>query len=151
MHDESECGYGAVVESRDKDWLRVGALIGIKSRDAETWQVGIIRRLSRVNSDTSSVGIETLPEQASLTLLYDTNTSGYVVSSQDQSSTNLPHACLLLTGSDRSRSVILDPVHYLPNKVCQVHGGPNQELITLGTPIEHSEGWIRVAIDPISD
>jgi hypothetical protein len=29
MHDESECGYGAIVESRDKDWLRVGALIGI--------------------------------------------------------------------------------------------------------------------------
>lgn len=149
MHDESECGYGAVVESRDKDWLRVGALVGIKSRDLDTWQIGIIRRLSRVDNDTSAVGIETLPEQASLTMLYDTNTSGYVVSSQDLSSTNLPHACLMLTGSDHSGSVIIDPVHYQPNKVCQVHGSPDQKLITFGNPIEHSEGWIRVAVDPV--
>ncbi len=47
MSDESECGYGAIVESRDKDWLRVGALISVKSHDSSAWKLGVIRRLSR--------------------------------------------------------------------------------------------------------
>jgi len=62
MHDESECGFGAIVESRDKDWLRVGALICLKPHETNLWQLGIVRRLSRVNDDSSSVGIETLAE-----------------------------------------------------------------------------------------
>ena len=77
MHDASECGYGAIVESRDKDWLRVGALIGIKPHEASVWQIGVVRRLSRVNDDTSSVGIETLAEMPTLAMLHATTTSGW--------------------------------------------------------------------------
>jgi hypothetical protein len=83
-------------------------------------------------------------------MLYDTNTTGYVVSELEHSNTNLPNACLWLAGSGTSSSAIIDPVHYLPNKICRVHGAPDQKLITLGNPIEHSEGWIRVAVDPVS-
>lgn len=150
MHDESECGYGAIVESRDKDWLRVGALIGIKSHDASQWKIGIVRRLSRVNDDTSSVGIETLVEPPRLTMLYDTRTSGYTVNGLDNSGATLPHASLWLAGENGSDSVIIDPVHFAPGKVLQVHGTPERKFIALGTPLEHSEGWMRVAVDPVN-
>jgi len=149
IHDESECGYGAVVESRDKDWLRVGALIGIKSHDASQWQVGIVRRLSRVNDDTSSVGIETLAETPALTMLYDTRSSGYTVNGVDNSGGKLPHPSLWLTGSGGADSLVIDPVHFMPGKVFQVHGTPEPKFIALGTPIEHSEGWLHVAIEPV--
>ena len=149
IHDESECGYGALVESRDKDWLRVGALIGVKSHEANTWRLGIIRRLSRLNDDTSSVGIETLAEAPTLAMLYDTSSSGYTVDGFDNSSANLPHASLWLASSAGPDSVIIDPVNFMPGKVFEIHGAQEHKFIALGNPIERSEGWMRVVVEPV--
>jgi len=150
MQDESTCGYGATVESSDKDWLRVGALIGIKSHDAATWQLGIVRRLSRLSDDTSSVGIETLAETPALVMLNDTTPAGYTVNGLDNSGASLPHSSLWLTDSAGTDSVIIDPVHFTPGKVVQIHGAPERKPVALGSPIERSEGWIRVAVEPVN-
>lgn len=149
MNDESECGYGAVVESRDKDWLRVGALIAVKAHDAEAWQLGIVRRLARLNDDTSSVGIETLPETPQLVMLYDTATPGYTVNGLDNNGANLPHPSLWLASKTGPDSVIIDPVHFMPGKVFQLDGAADRKHIALGNPIERSEGWIRVVAEPV--
>lgn len=148
MHDESDCGFGADVESRNKDWLRVGALIGIKSHDARIWQIGIVRRLSRVNDDISSVGIETLTEIPSLVMLHDTTTSSYTVNGFDNSRSNQPHSSLWLAGNAGVASVIIDPVNFATGKTFQISGAPEREFITLGKPIEHGEGWMQVAVEP---
>ena len=152
MQDESECGYGAIVESRDKDWLRVGALISVKSHDALSWRLGIVRRLSRLNDDTSSIGIETLAETPILVMLYDTTTSSsYTVNGVDNSSTSLPHSSLWLASNPGGTdSVIIDPVHYMPGKVFQIHGAPERKFIALGKPIERSEGWIRAIAEAVN-
>ncbi len=150
MHDESECGYGAVVESRDKDWLRVGALICAKSHDAATWQLGIVRRLSRLNDDTSSVGIETLAGTPVLVMLYDTTTPGYTVNGFDNSGAGLPHTGLWLTGTIGTDHIIIDPAHYMPGKAFQIQGVEEREFIALGNPVERSEGWIRVVAEPVN-
>ena len=150
MQDESKCGYGATVESRDKDWLRVGALIGIKSHDAATWQLGIVRRLARLNDDTSSVGIETLAETPVLAMLNGTAPAGYTVNGLDNSGASLPYSSLWLTSSAGVDSVIIDPVHFTPGKVVQIHGAPGRKLVALGNPIERSEGWMRVAVEPVN-
>jgi len=149
MHDESECGFGAAVESRDKDWLRVGALIGIKTHASDAWQLGIVRRLSRINSDTSSVGIETLAETPTLISLQNSGTAGYTAKGSANNPPTLPNSGLILADSEGNRSLILDPVHYLSGKVCQVNGATDLKLIVLGKPIESSEGWIRVATQPV--
>lgn len=150
MHDESECGYGAVVESRDKDWLRVGALIGIKAHDTSAWRLGIVRRLSRVNDDSSSVGIETLAEMPTLAMLYETSTPSYTVNGLDNSGASLPHAALWLTDGTGAASVIIDPVHFMLGKVFQIQGVPERKFIALGNPIERSEGWMRATADPVN-
>lgn len=149
MQDESECGYGAIIESRDRDWLRVGTLVGVKSHDAATWQLGIIRRLSRLNDDTSSVGIETLVTPPMLAMLYDTTLPSYTVDGFDNGSATLPHASLWLGSGAGSDSLIIDPVHFMPAKVFQIHGIPERKFAALGKPIERSEGWIHVIADPV--
>lgn len=150
IQDESKCGYGATVESRDKDWLRVGALIGIKSHDAAAWQLGIVRRLSRLDDDTSSVGIETLAETPALVMLNGAAPAGYTVNGLDNSGASLPYSSLWLTSSAGADSVIIDPVHFTPGKVVQIHGVPERKLVALGNPIERSEGWMRVAAEPVN-
>lgn len=147
MHDESNYGYGAIIESRDKDWLRVGALIGLKAHDAEHWKIGIVRRLSRIDEDTSSIGIETLAEMPSLAMLYDTATPGYTVNGLDNSGSSLPHASLWLDSNPSS--VVIDPVHFTPGKVFQVQSATERKVIALGHPLEHSEGWMRVVAEPV--
>ena len=152
MQDESECGYGAIVESRDKDWLRVGALICLKPHEADLWQLGIVRRLSRLNDDSSSVGIETLAETPALAMLSDTSSrSSYTVDGVDQGSASLPHPSLWLASTAEPGSVIIDPVHFMPGKTFQVQGVPELKRIALGKPIDRSEGWIRVLVEPVND
>jgi hypothetical protein len=150
MQDESSCGYGAIIESRNKDWLRVGALIGVKPHEDTAWQIGFIRRLSRLSDDSSSVGVETVLEVPVLAMLYDTTSSGYTVDGFDNSSSGLPHASLWLEGGN-SASLIIDPVLFMPGRVFQVHGVPGRKLVALGNPIERSEGWMRVRIEPAND
>ncbi len=149
MHDESECGYGAVVETRDKDWLRVGALVGIKPHESSDWKVGFVRRLARINSETSSVGIETLPQSPTLAMLYDTATQAYTVDGVGNASSQKPRPGLWLNGSPRTPSLIIDPVDFMSGKVFQIQGTEDLQFITMGHPIEHSEGWIHVTAEPL--
>lgn len=145
MHDESEYGYGAIIESRDKDWLRVGALIGIKVHDVEKWKLGIVRRLTRINEDTSSIGIQTLAEMPTLAMLHETATPGYTVNGFDNN--GMPHASLWLDSDPNS--IVIDPVHFAPGKVFEVRGAAARTFIALGAPLEHSEGWMRVIAEPV--
>lgn len=149
VHDESACGYGAIVESNDKDWLRVGTLVSIKPHDAEAWSMGIVRRISRVNDDTSAVGVETLPESPTLVSLYETMPSGYTINGQDSKNSAQPHTCLWLAGTHGAPdSIILDPVYFMPAKTVEMRGLGQPRLLALGNPLEHSEGWMRVTVAP---
>ncbi len=150
MHDVSECGYGAFVEAHDMDWLRVGTLLAVKQHDEDTWKAGIVRRLARHSDDLLSVGIETLPQKPALVMLYTTATPGYTVNGVDNSGGSLPHASLWLDGHDGPDSLIVDPVHYAPGKIYRVAGIADRGHIALGSPIERSEGWMRVAAEPAS-
>ena len=46
--------------------------------------------------------------------------------------------------------MIIDPVHFMPSQVFQVHGIPERKFIALGNPIDHSEGWMRAIAEPVS-
>lgn len=148
MQDESAYGYGAVVEASDRDWLRVGALIGLKPHDASQWQIGIVRRLTRLGDDTRAVGIETLSEPPVLTMLSELEEAGYTVNGF--ASASPPHASLWLAGANGADSVIIDPVDFEPGKLMQVHGVAERALFTLGSPLERSEGWMRVTAEPVA-
>ena len=60
VENESESGFGAVIPDAASDWLRVGALLGIKLEDGNAWGVGIVRRLTNDPSQHRYVGIQTL-------------------------------------------------------------------------------------------
>jgi len=149
MQDESVCGYGAVVESRDRDWLRIGALLALKSQDNPDWRLGVIRRLSRVGDDSSSIGIDRLPETPLLVMLHEVPSySAYIVDDHGHCDAPQPKACLWLETPEHN-SLILDPVNFAPGKVFQANLDGERRVIALGHPIERSEGWIRVGIEPV--
>jgi len=147
MNDESESGYGSIVETQDKDWLRVGTLVAVKSQEGHGWRVGMIRRLSRLNDESSSVGVEILASDPNLVMLYDTRSSGYTVDGLDNTGAQLPIASLWLPEAGGSGSLIIDPAHFHSGKVFLVEGIEGEKYIRLGHPLEHSEGWMHVTAD----
>lgn len=144
MQDESECGYGAIVEPNDRDWVRIGALIGIKPHGTGEWRLGIVRRLSRINDNTSSVGIETMTALPSAAMLSSTASPNPGASQM--------HPCLWLASDDsQSESLWIDPLHYKTGRIFRIHDVPERERVAMGDPIERSEGWMRVAVKPVND
>ena len=144
MQDESATGYGAVVETRDKTWLRVGALIATKPREADIWHLGVVRRLFRLDEESSSVGIETFAETLHIVTRQDKKEADHVVAGQANS---LPSVCIWLSSKDGSATLVMDPAQYHVRKILEIQGMPKVGWVTLGSAVERGEGWIRVAIE----
>ncbi len=68
--NESEGGYGAVIAQSKGDWLKVGALLGIKLEDGAAWGVGIVRRLTNGGGQQRYVGIQTLAKAGARVKLF---------------------------------------------------------------------------------
>jgi hypothetical protein len=60
----SDGGYGAIVSPKTGDWVRVGALVGLKGETSQEWAVGLIRRITIDEHRQRRVGIELLTKAA---------------------------------------------------------------------------------------
>jgi len=53
-------GFGALVPQAKSEWVKIGALVAAQPEGGTNWQVGTVRRVSRVSKDELRVGVETL-------------------------------------------------------------------------------------------
>jgi hypothetical protein len=60
----SDGGYGAIIPPRTGEWVRVGALVGLKSETSQHWAVGVIRRITIDEQKQRHVGIQLLTKVA---------------------------------------------------------------------------------------
>lgn len=60
VENVSDGGYGAIIPAAKSDWVRVGALIGVKTETAKHWGIGIIRRVTRDEHQQRRVGVQVL-------------------------------------------------------------------------------------------
>lgn len=149
MEDESAYGFGANIEARDKDWLRIGTLVGLRADRSGGWLLGVIRRLSRLNDAESSVGIEMLPGKPLDILLADKEISAYRVEGAG-AHTGRAAISALLFDDERLPSIVIDPAHYRRNAVVEYQRQQKTHAIELADPIDHGEGWIRVGISRLT-
>jgi len=150
MQNESECGYGAIVETNDRDWLRIGTLAAIQVNRDGVWVIGILRRLSRINERESAVGIETLPETPEVVMLYGKgrNSEGYSVNGIDTVGAELPVAAIRLSPREPGKTcLIMDPADYQHHRILEIRYQGERQTIRLNQPTERGEGWVRVVAD----
>ena len=69
VENASGDGYGAIIPRVKGDWIRVGALVGLKTESVNDWRVGIIRRISQ----QKRVGIQLLSRFANAVVVSSTN------------------------------------------------------------------------------
>jgi len=64
VENVSDGGYGAIVPPQKIDWVRVGALIGMKGETSNYLGIGLIRRITRDAHQQRRVGIKVLTKTA---------------------------------------------------------------------------------------
>lgn len=64
VENVSDGGCGAIIPAAKSDWVRVGALIGVKTEIAQHWGIGIIRRVTRDEHQQRRVGVQVLSKIA---------------------------------------------------------------------------------------
>lgn len=64
VENVSDGGCGAIIPAAKSDWVRVGALIGVKTEIAQHWGIGIIRRVARDEHQQRRVGVQVLSKLA---------------------------------------------------------------------------------------
>lgn len=64
IENASNGGCGAIIPAAKSDWVRVGALIGVKSEVAQHWGIGLIRRVTRDEHQQRRVGVQLLAKIA---------------------------------------------------------------------------------------
>ena len=143
MEDESELGYGTTIETRDKDWLRVGALVGLRTDKNTPWSLGIVRRLSRLSETESSVGMEVLHGQPRDIFLYNQQSSAYTVNAMDNYNGRAAMAGLMFD-DENDPTIVIDPVHYVRSSILEYRFQQETRNIQILDPMDHGEGWIRV-------
>jgi len=145
MEDESEYGFGATIETSDKDWLRVGTLVGLRVDKTAGWALGIVRRLSRLSETSSSVGIEILRGKPLGIFFHTRQASVYTVDGRETQTDHVAMAGLLFDDQD-DPSIIIDPAHYQHSAIHEYRFLQGSKSVQMADPIEHGEGWIRVRI-----
>jgi hypothetical protein len=150
IHDESECGFGAIVETSERDWLRVGTLTAVRANQDGNWALGVLRRLSRTNERESLVGIETLPGKPEIVLLYGKRrkSEGYSVDGVDAVGAELPVAAIRLSAREPGKTcLIMDPADYQHHAILEIRRPDERQTILLNHPVERGDGWVRVMVD----
>lgn len=60
VENESQGGFGALVQETASEWLEIGSVLGIRLEEGASWGIGLVRRLSRPGAASIYVGIESL-------------------------------------------------------------------------------------------
>ena len=62
--DESPSGYGATIHYMRGDWVKLGALVGVKPEEGRYWGIGVVRRIHREDETDYHVGVQLLARAA---------------------------------------------------------------------------------------
>lgn len=66
VENVSAGGFGALAPQAKSDWLRVGALVAAQPEGGSHWLVGTVRRVSKVSSQETRIGVQTLSHAPAL-------------------------------------------------------------------------------------
>lgn len=147
--NESEDGYGALIDVSEDDWIRLGRLVGLRPERRGTWVVAVIRRMVRVGSDRYSVGLRVLSRQPVALLLRTERheDSGYTIDGVDAVDVTLPVPALYIKGDregGRPDSLVLASADYANGRTFWFTVRGVTYHIALGQVLDRGEDWLQV-------
>lgn len=155
VENESEGGYGALIEVEDEDWIRLGKLVGLKPGRNASWVVAVIRRMVHVGSGQYAVGLQIIAHRPVALLLRAARhqESGYTIDGVDAADVVLPIPAIYIKAereSGQPDSLLLASAEFASGRTLwfSVHGTAYH--IALNQALERGDDWLRVSFRVIA-
>lgn len=149
MENESEQGFGAVVKEKNNDWLKPGALVGLKVEKHKRWVVGVIRRMQKIVPDQFYVGIEVICIAPVVVELRELPQAAQPQNDL-KSPVTLPFLAIYAPKEDGARkgaSLLLRNVEYAKGRKLEVTARTKSYRIALAEAFEKNHEWTRSGIE----
>lgn len=148
MENESDEGYGAHIDDQADDWVRLGKLVGLKPERKAHWNVGVIRRLRRVNPSQQYVGIEVIAERPIALALRPAKkeSRAMTIDGIDPVGAVLPASGLYLKGGgkDGADCLIMQSAEYAKHRELWFNFNGHIYQIRLSEVLERGDDWLRI-------
>ena len=158
MENESEGGYGAHINDQVDDWVCLGKLVGLKAEKKGHWNVGVIRRLRRTQSDQQCVGIEVIDEHPMTLLLRAEKSEQRPLSvdgldNVDTLGLKIPFPVLYLKGAGQSTqtdALILQSAEFASGRELWFNVRGTTYHIQLKRALERGDDWLRTSFEVVA-
>jgi len=152
--DSSESGYRLRTVLHRGGTLRIGAMLALRIEDEARWQLGIIRRLKRVNAEQSEAGVEVISRAVVLVVpkVDLRQNSGYTVDGVDVGMKAKSFNALYLPGQSRLRggarpSIVLPPSEFTIGRTLSLSVDGHQHDVVLAPPLERTKDWVWTPLE----
>lgn len=155
--NESNHGYGAIVDAGQNPWLRLGRLIAFfGDREHHVPVVGVVRNIKHLQDDRRYVGIEVLSRRVVQVTLRNLDqqppswnpakTDIFLASTLVQDG-GFPFSALYLPKDEERNmppTLLIPTLEYVPNATFELRSDPYVYRIRFGRLIEQRDDWVCV-------
>lgn len=155
IDNESASGLGAVLTYSTNEWVRPGVLVGMRVTDKDNWQVGVLRRLNRMNEDEVYAGVQILTAMPVTVSLHsdeldrienitvsEIGFTGGIDLPNVRTAIYLPHQ----VDGNNINTLIMRAADYGHDRIYKVQARDKVFSVSLGGVLEKGIDWIWIAV-----
>jgi cyclic-di-GMP-binding protein len=149
IHDTSDSGFRIRSSSPQAARQRPGVLLAMQLEDDTAWQIGIVRRLKKLNAEQMELGVEIISRNAELIMAkqLDARDTGYSVNGIDIGLKGNGFHALYLPPHVRTRhtsppSLVLPSAEFTIGRKLSLLVDGNHQDICLTAPLERTKDWV---------
>jgi hypothetical protein len=152
--DSSESGYRLRTVLHRGGPLRIGAMLALRVEDEARWQLGIVRRLKRINAEQNEAGVEVISRAVVLVAPKSgaRQSTGYTVDGVDVGMKTNSFNALYLPGQSRLRggarpSIVLPPSEFTIGRALSLSIDGHLHDVVLAPPLERTKDWVWTPLE----
>lgn len=144
LFDRSDTGIGVMLKGEESEWVKVGKLLAIRLDPTHPWQIGVIRRITRMHDDMRKIGVQTLSSAPGLVQLETNELSvGLSYSVEDTQNLQQPQSHALIFPNLRDGNVIImESARYAHGRQYNMRDQNGMRLIRLDSVRDKGDGWL---------
>ncbi len=152
MHDRSETGVGIMLKGEDSEWVKVGKLLALRLHPGDSWLIGVVRRITRLQDDVRKVGVQTLEiapflvqldiHESSQTLNYSVDDTSFEI--------NLSSQAVIFPQLEDSNLIIVESARYAHGRQYKLRDAKGNRLIRLDAVRDKGDGWLMATYTQVA-
>ncbi|MBI5329689.1 MAG: hypothetical protein HZB71_03650 [Betaproteobacteria bacterium] len=147
LYDQGDNGIGVSLPPDESDWVKVGKLICFRTDPADSWHLGVVRRITRQQNESRKIGILVMPTPPTLIQLEPIDPGFSTPNAHDHSLTTNPQnfSALLTSDSKGAPAIILEAHKYAHGRLFRAIQGATSQTLQLAASRDKGDGWLLAA------